>query len=238
MEQRGLHPHLLVLDAGNSLIGDRAPAAQTQGASSVEMMNMMGYDAMALGEGDLGQLGVDVIRQRMAEADFAFLSANAFLTGTEELVVQPYAILQMAGKTVVIVGLTGKADIPGVEIRDPLTAAEAAIAQVRAQADVIILLSHAGLETNQQIAQALHELSLIVSGGGTLMTRQYEQPGDGAAIVHADVPAPGHAGRRIGAGVWLLGQEGRIEQGWWENIALTPLFPDDPEMSAWVERNR
>ena len=78
-----------MLDAGNSLTGDLDPAKRTQGASSVAIMNLMGYDAMALGAGDLS-LGLDVIRQRQAEASFPFLSANAVVSGTTELVATPY----------------------------------------------------------------------------------------------------------------------------------------------------
>ena len=78
-----------MLDSGNSLIGDLNPAKRTQGASSVAIMNLMGYDAMALGAGDLS-MGLDVIRQRQAEAKFPFLSANAVVSGTTELVATPY----------------------------------------------------------------------------------------------------------------------------------------------------
>ena len=45
--------HVLVLDAGNSLLNDRDPARKTKGQTSVEAMNRMGYNAVALGMLDL-----------------------------------------------------------------------------------------------------------------------------------------------------------------------------------------
>ena len=57
-QEKKKNPYTLVLDAGDSLVGDQDPALKTQGKSSVEAMNRLGYDAMALGPGDLA-LGLD-----------------------------------------------------------------------------------------------------------------------------------------------------------------------------------
>ena len=170
MEQRKRYSNLLVLDAGNGLIKDRQPATETQGATSIETMNAMGYDAMALGEGDLALLGAEGILRRAAEAQFPFLSANVYLTGTEDLLVEPYTVLNVGTRRVAIVGLTGPANNLEVEIRDPLETARTTIVEVHDQADVLILLSHAGLQVNREIANALPEIDLIVSGGGNIYT--------------------------------------------------------------------
>lgn len=223
-----------MLDAGDSLIKDRLPATETYGATSVEVMNAMGYDAMALGEGDLSQLGVEGILRRAAEAQFPFLSANAYLTGTEELLVDPYTVLDVGTHRVVIVGITDPANNAEVEIRDPLEAARATVAEIRDQADILILLSHAGLEVNREIASALPEIDLIISGGGNEITRELEETDSESSIVQADLATPGHAGRRIGAGSWVFDGENTVVGQQWENIALTTSYPDDPEMRVWV----
>ena len=117
------NPHTLVLDAGDSLVGDQDPALKTQGKSSVEAMNRLGYDAMALGPADLA-LGLAALRARMAEAKFPLLSANAVVTGTEELVAKPYAIRDFAGHRVAVVGLSGGNGTAEIGVRDPLAAAQ------------------------------------------------------------------------------------------------------------------
>lgn len=227
-----------MLDAGDSLIKDRQPALETLGATSIELMNMMGYDAMALGEGDLAQLGVEGILQRAAEAQFPLLSANAYLTGTEDLLVEPYTMLAIGTCRVAIVGITGLASNTEVEIRDPLEAARDAIAELRSQAGFVILLSHAGLKINREIADAIPEIDLIVSGSGTWITKELEQADSGPFIVQADLSTPGHAGRRIGAGRWTLNRENVIVSQQWENIALDTTHPDDPDMRAWVIKHQ
>ena len=234
MEQRKRYPNLLVLDAGDGLIRDQRPATETHGATSIETMNAMGYDAMALGEGDLAQLGVEGILRRAEEAQFPFLSANAYLTGTEDLLVEPYTVLDIGTRRVAIVGITGPSSTAEVEIRDPLEAARATVADIRAQADILILLSHAGLKINREIADVLPEIDLIVSGGGKWITRELEQADSGPFIVHADLSTPGHAGRRIGAGRWTFDRGNTVVDQQWENIALNTTYPDDPDMRAWV----
>jgi 2',3'-cyclic-nucleotide 2'-phosphodiesterase (5'-nucleotidase family) len=235
---------VLVLDAGDALIKDRAPATTSQGATSIEVMNQMGYDAAALGEGDLGQLGVDVIRERMAEAEFPFLSANAYLSdaasGTGhpfldgELLAEPYRVLEVGAQRVALIGITGEAEIPGLTIGDPVAAVQEAIRQIGDQAQILILLSHAGLETNRQIAAQVPALDLIVSGGGAQMTATAEG-GDGQPLIlHADVSMPAHAGRRIGAGTFTFDQNGALQSQQWESITLDSETPDDPAMADWV----
>ena len=103
-QERQASSHLLLLDAGDSLFGDRLLGQQTQGKGVVEAMNLLGYDAMALGGGDM-RLGLDTLRQRMAEAEFPFISANVVLSGTETLFTEPYTIKEMGDHKVAIIGL-------------------------------------------------------------------------------------------------------------------------------------
>jgi len=239
---------VLVLDAGDALLKDQAPATTSQGATSIDTMNRMGYDAAALGEGDLAQLGVDAVRERMAEADFPFLSANVYLSGAAagtghpflegELLAEPYRVIEVGTQRVALIGLTGEAEIAGLTIGDPLAAVQEAVQQIGDQAQILILLSHAGLETNRQIAAQVPELDLIVSGGGARMTAMAEGGNGEPLILHADVSMTAHAGRRIGAGSFSFDQNGVLQAQQWQSVTLDAETPDDPAMAAWVASHR
>jgi hypothetical protein len=231
------------------LVRDRSPALTSQGKSSVELMNLMGYDAMALGSGDLAILGVDVIRQRMEQARFPFLSANAILTETGELLAEPYVLYRVEGHRIAVIGLTDEVLLLDAEIRDPLSSLREVLTQLDGQADIYVLLSHAGLETNQEIAKAAPEVDLIVSGGGQGYTPEALRFEDGPprigshrdngqrSLVHADMASPGHAGRRVGVGRWWFDDGGRLVALDWTSLALEPDIPDDPEMARWAAAN-
>jgi len=228
--------HLLLLDAGDSLFGDRLLGQQTQGKGVVEAMNLLGYDAMALGGGDM-RLGLDTLRQRMAEAEFSFLSANVVLSGTETLFTEPYVIKEMGDYRVAIIGLTepGAADVVqgAVTVLNPIETARRYVAEVSSKAGVIIVLSHIGVEENMKLAEEVEGIDLIVSGAGQVLPGQAVQnETTGALIVQAEVPSPGHTGRMVGAARLQIDSQGEIKDHQWAAVVLTPDFADDPEMRA------
>jgi 2',3'-cyclic-nucleotide 2'-phosphodiesterase (5'-nucleotidase family) len=225
-----------VLDAGDSLTGDQNPARSTKGQTSVEHLNMMDYDALALGEQDLA-LGLQVLQRRMNEAQFPILSANAVLEESGEPVAQPYLILPVAERKVGVIGLTGPATVPGVQVLDPLETAARLVPEVAAQADLVILLSHAGAQVERQIADAVPGIHFIL-GGGREATRSPEARGDGTIIAHADLPLPGHAGRYLGILRLALDDQGQVLQHAWRTFGLVETIQSDPEMAAWVEASR
>jgi 2',3'-cyclic-nucleotide 2'-phosphodiesterase (5'-nucleotidase family) len=227
---------VLVLDAGDSLTGDRNPGLSTQGQTSIEYLNMMGYHALALGEQDLG-LGVAVLRQRMAEAQFPILSANVVLEGSARLLAEPYVIYPVGDLQVGIIGLTGLASVKGVEVLEPVEAAARLVPEVAAQADLVVLLSHAGAALDRKIADSVPGIAFIL-GGGKEATRSPEVRSNGTVIAHADLPLPGHAGRYLGILRLTLGDQGQVSQYAWRAFGVIETIPSDPEMQAWVAANR
>ena len=225
----------LVLDAGDSLIGDADPARKSQGQTSVTAMNMLGYDAMALGPQDLS-LGLSVLQQRTAEAKFAVLSANAIISATGELLAKPYVIRDFGGRKVAIVGLSGGNGTAEIAVRDPFKTAQTIVAQLAGQADIIILLSHAGETVDQKIADAVPRIALIVSSGPFALAMPWHSEKTGAFIVHADEATSGHAGRRIGIATLASDPSGKVSMPNWQRVDLGPEIADDPVMAEWVKK--
>ncbi len=227
---------MLVLDAGNSLTGDRPPANSTQGASSVEAMNLMGYDAMALGASDLS-LGLTTVITRMHEATFPFLSANAVVSSTGELIAPAFVVRDVSGRRIAVVGVTGTWDntpLPGIRILDPIKAATEAVAKAARQANVVILLSNAGYPTDTTIADSVRGISFIVSGGPFMPFGEAQlSPKTETLIGHADYPATGHSGRVVGKAVLDFDSAGNRVGYTWQAVSLGPDVPNDPEMARW-----
>ena len=254
-EARAANQFVLVLDAGDSLTGDQLPAKSTQGRTSVEIMNRLGYDALALGAQDLA-LGLEALRQRTDEARFALLSANATAAETGDRIGQPFVLRTIGTHHVAIIGLSDgfgeafnklrlhavslsnrsrtAAAAAGITITDPQEAAAAAVAEVAGQADIIILLSHAGLAVDQAIAAAVPGIDVIVSGGPGGRPEPARDPTTGALIVHADEAQPGHAGRVLGVQTLDFDASGRLQNAQIEYIQLGPEIADDAKMAAWL----
>lgn len=225
---------VLVVDAGDSLIGDMEPAMRTQGASSVEAMNRMEYDAAVLGPADLS-LGPEVVKQRIAEAEFPFLSADMTVAATGEPVAPGYALLTVAGRRVAVAGITAAPNLNGFAAADPFAAAQRVAGEVAGRADALILLSHAAAEVNQRIADEIPGIAAIVEGGALPRAEPWVSAKTGAPIYHADWPSSGHAGRMMGVATLRL-DDGKLLAQKWRGVPLDPKIKEDAEMAAWAQQ--
>jgi 2',3'-cyclic-nucleotide 2'-phosphodiesterase (5'-nucleotidase family) len=230
---RSRNANTLALDAGNSLAYDADPARATQGKTSVEAMNLMGYDAAALGQLDLA-LGPDVLRQRIAEAEFPFLSANVYDAASGERFTRAYLVAEAGGRKVAIVGLTAAGEASGFDVRDPVASLRALMPELRAAADIIILLSNAGEETDGQMVQRHPEVDLIVAGGSGRVSSTETTASSFTPRLQADIPSPGHAGRHVGVATLQFDPAGKLLHREWKGVTLTPDIADDPALAAWA----
>jgi 2',3'-cyclic-nucleotide 2'-phosphodiesterase (5'-nucleotidase family) len=176
------------------------------------------------------------LQQRMAEAKFAFLSANAVVSATGKLLATPYVIREFGSRKVAIVGLSGGEGTADIAMRDPLQTAQTLVPQVTSQADVVILLSHAGETVDQQIADTVPGIALIVSSGPFALTMPWHSEKTGALIVHADEAQPGHAGRRLGIAALTFEASGKMGQPNWQRVDLGPEIANDPAMAEWIQK--
>lgn len=120
-------------------------------------MNMLGYDAMVLGNHEFDRT-LELTLQQASWANFPFLSANIYSKATGERIFQPYHIFERAGLRVAVVGLTTEESqsiaSPHVrqlaEFRHPIADAQKVVNALRSQdrADVVIGLTHMGFFHN------------------------------------------------------------------------------------------
>ncbi len=230
--------YTLVLDAGNALLKTGDIQVTRSGQVMIEAMNMMGYDAMAIGPQDVA-IGAAALRERIAQAAFPVLSANLRVADTGALFVEPYVLLPLAGHTVAIIGITGSEGFPQsaandaerLTLVDPLDTAREYVAAVSSQADIIILLSNAGLLVNQVIAQKLPDIDVIVTGGTSTLTTPIRYDEDHAILAEA-----GYRGEWLGRMALGFDATGKITSFQGEAVALTDEYADDPAMRQFVNR--
>ena len=191
----------------------------------------MAYDAMALGRGDM-RLGV-ALEARIQEAQFAILSANTFLSGTTDLLVEPYVLRPIAGHTVAIVGLTDPFTRAETYAADPVDAARAAVEGVRDRASVIVLLSHAGAEADAEIAREVPGIDVIVSGGTAARPSPIQDPDTGTVLLHAEPSRAGYAGMMLGHGTFVVDAQGNVTFWSWQRHTISADILEDPAMKQW-----
>ncbi len=100
----------LILDGGDALQGS-ALSNYYEGESMIEIMNMIGYDAMVVGnhEFDWGLSTVTDYFKEDGIADFELLGANIIDDETGEIPqnIDPYTVMEKGGRTIGIIGTIG-----------------------------------------------------------------------------------------------------------------------------------
>ncbi|WP_019613125.1 bifunctional UDP-sugar hydrolase/5'-nucleotidase UshA [Psychromonas ossibalaenae] len=116
-------------------------------------MNLIGYDAMAVGNHEFDN-SLDVVEMQRKLADFPMLAANIYDKATGERYFDPYKIFDVNGLRVAVIGLTtedtvkiGNAEyISGLDFTDPKVEIKKVIAEIKAAktADLIFATTHMG----------------------------------------------------------------------------------------------
>jgi 5'-nucleotidase len=240
MGEREAAEQVLVLDAGDALVGGGLLGDATQGAAIVAAMGYVGTDAMALGPKELS-LGVDVLSARLEEARFPMLSANVLVSGTQELFARAYTVLEAAGHRVGVIGLTRvpAEPTPGFSVKDPLGTAASVIPAVTSVADVVILLTNLDYRSAMALASVVPGIDLVVAGApGQLPQDAVSVPGTGSLIVTAEQPLARHTGRRVGRLVVTMMGDGSFTNPQWQSVSLDATYADDPGMQALLDGYR
>jgi len=212
----------------------------TQGEVIIAGMNLMGYDAMALGPKELS-LGIDLLRWRMGDASFPILSANVVLTGTQDLVAEPYTILDIVGHKVGVIGLTRvEAAAPsGFQLLDPQEALKRYLPEVREQAGTVILLTNLENNAALALARAVPGIDLVVGAlPSQFPTQSVRVPNTGTLVVVADMASIGHSGRCVGILHATLGSDGSLTEESWSTHWIDKSIADDPAMQVLLDKYR
>ncbi len=143
---------VLLLSGGD--INTGVPESDLQDAEpDFRGMNMVGYDAMALGNHEFDN-PLSVLRQQEKWATFPLLSANIYQKSTQQRLFKPYALFDKQGIKIAVIGLTtddtAKLGNPefftDIEFRKPSTEVKSVVEQLRSseKPDVIIAATHMG----------------------------------------------------------------------------------------------
>jgi 2',3'-cyclic-nucleotide 2'-phosphodiesterase (5'-nucleotidase family) len=183
----------LVLSGGDRWTG---PAISTwfRGESMDDVMEAMGYEAVAIGNHDF-DFGLEVLRSRSAVSSFLFLAANIRdkETGSVPDFALPYAIKEINGIKVGLIGLatletpwdTHPSYVAGLEFRRYDDVLREIIPQVKVDgAELLIVFGHLCQSELRALVPTAVELGVAVMGGGHCHERLNETR-DGIVLIES-----------------------------------------------------
>ena len=183
-DHRDRFENVLVIDAGDALHG-RPITDKLEGRSAVELMNKVGYTAMAPGNHDFNY-GYQKLIELSEIMEFDLLAANVEKEG--KLLFKPYVIHQMGELKIGIFGLatsdtyssTHPDNVVGIDFTDMIAASEkyVEVLKNKKEVDFIIALTHVGIKSSTKIAKAVAGIDLIVDGHSHSLLNSGERVGE------------------------------------------------------------
>jgi 2',3'-cyclic-nucleotide 2'-phosphodiesterase (5'-nucleotidase family) len=137
----------------------------------IESLNLMGYDALGIGDDDLS-LGKEFLLEISKKAKFPFLSSNLIDEASGKSLFQPYLIKESQGMKIGIFSLLSPDFFPnpedprkkGIVILPPVETALQMVKELQPRVDLLLLLSHLGYNKDVELAQTVQGIHLIAGG--------------------------------------------------------------------------
>jgi 5'-nucleotidase len=208
--------NVLLLDAGDEYFAAPAISQLLMGESTIDVYNMMGYDAAAFGNHEFDK-GQEVLNERTAQADYPWLGANIVLEGTEwdhPAYVVPYTLLIIGEApheaTIGVIGVatdetpqvTLIGTTEGLEFKSLTESVMYYYDEVMAQADALIVVAHMGTDDSgpyegletlaQNLIDAGKPVDLMIGG------HQHQALFDPVWVGDTAIVAAGYYGRWLG----------------------------------------
>ncbi|MGF1660475.1 MAG: bifunctional metallophosphatase/5'-nucleotidase [Rubrimonas sp.] len=238
--------HALTLDAGDQFQGSLFYTTY-KGADAAEMMNAIGFDAMAVGNHEFDD-GPAVLAAFAAALEAPLVSGNTVVSQEPALAgkISPSVVLEVGGEKVGIVSaLTPDTAViaspgPTVTFLDEIERLKADVAELEAQGVTkIVALTHVGFGRDLEIAAAVPGIDVIVGGHSHTLLANAQERATGPYPVMAtgpdgDVPiVQAYAyGKFLGELRVVWDDAGRVTSATGEPILLDASVTPDPAIAA------
>jgi 5'-nucleotidase / UDP-sugar diphosphatase len=240
----------LLLDAGDQFQGSLY-YSKFKGEPLAAFMNRLGYDAMTVGNHEFDD-GPAVLAAFLKALKFPVVAANLDVAASPELrgLIAPLTIREVAGRKIGIVGVaqykTPEMASPGPNVifEKTVPAVTKAVAELKAKGvNIIVVLSHAGFETDKKLAVAVPDIDIIVGGHShVLLGNGYPEavgpsplvvphPGGGPTLI----VTAGYWGRYLGVLHATFDAAGRVTRYEGNPERLDASVPEDPDTLAALE---
>lgn len=176
--------HLLILDCGDINTGN--PESNLLLAEpDIDMMNRIGYKAMATGNHEF-DLTIENLEKQRGWAKFPYLCANVFRKDTGELLLPSHCIFEYQGLKVAVFGIVApytpsvstNGNDPRLKFELPEKVLPELLAKLKSQSDFIIGLMHTDHSEAVELAKKFPDIGLIIGGHNHIPMLQPELAGN------------------------------------------------------------
>ena len=234
--------HVITLDAGDQFQGSLFYTTY-KGSVAVEVMNRIGFDAMAVGNHEFDD-GPEALAAFARAANFPILFANADLSKEPKLaaLIKSHIIKTIAGERVAIISVlaedTDVTSSPGPNVKflksEPVLTS--LIQKLEAGGvNKVIVLSHVGLKRDQELASAVKGIDVIVGGHSHTHLKTYPKRVDGPDGKFVPIVQAFAYSKFLGELEITWNKDGDVVNATGKAHLLDAKIKEDAELAAFIE---
>lgn len=234
--ERAASPSTLLLEGGDFFPTSPDEAKTRQLIAAYKTMK---YDAVGIGEAEFVN-GLGFLRAQVSAKALPFVSANVMICKAEECVTfaKPQLLTAFGGHKVAVfsymdpdaVGFTPedrfKDGVWYVKFVDPRPLLKGWLEKNRKEAELVIVISHAGIEADRKLADEVPGIDLIVGAHSQTFMPDPTREGDTVIVQAAS------DGQYVGKIMAKFGEGPKPVLSGYELMPLTKNIADDPEVTA------
>ncbi|SDY91765.1 5'-nucleotidase [Jannaschia faecimaris] len=215
-----------------------------KGTMAAEMMNMLGYDGMTVGNHEFDD-GPEVLASFMAAIDFPILMSNADVSGEPILAgkMAKSTVIERGGERIGLIGLTPQdtdelaSPGPNIIFTDPSDAVQGEVDKLTADGvNKIIVLSHSGYGVDQTVAANTTGVDVIVGGhSNTLLGDMERAEGEYPTMIGDTAIVQAYAyGKYLGELNVTFDDDGNVTEATGAPVLIDASVEEDPATVARI----
>ncbi|MBD3185121.1 hypothetical protein GF312_22765 [Candidatus Poribacteria bacterium] len=157
----------LVLHAGDLFSRGDDLTVHYGGGVNLKALQAAGYEVMVPGNGEF-YFGPENLVKQASQVTMPVILANVVYKNNDKILFKPYIIKEVNGIKIAILGLgfirLSHPSARNLELKDHVTVAKEYIPELKKQSDIIIALTHIGLNEDKRLAREVPEIDIIVGG--------------------------------------------------------------------------
>lgn len=229
---------VITLDLGDFVDRWHPLTEATDGQGNIELMNTLNYDAVTIGNNEGVGNSKEQLNQLYTKANFDIILGNLFdkETGRAPFWVQPHKIIKTKEHKIGLLALTAPFPLTyspnGWKIHTTDQVLPKLINEVKEKCDILILMSHLGIDEDLRIANTYPEIDVLLG------SHTHHLFPDGEKVNQMQLAAAGKFGMYIGE-VHLTINQGQIINSFARTIPTAELSretEDQEEIANFLDQ--
>ena len=222
---------VLLLDCG-AVFNDRPKYQKYKAETILKVMELMGYDVLNLGIPEF-HFGKDFLKDTCSYTSFPYVASNLLYDGKKFPWTEEYIIKDINGLKIAIIGLINpdnlkkSADqeyVENLEVIPAEIALQRLLPEIRAKADMIILLSRLGFKQTCALLKKVDGIDIVISSGDRGIYPANICP-------EKNILQTGTGGRTLGYARIALNEKGTVSVEEAKFIPLGESLPEDDRIN-------